>query len=140
MTDTFVETMWATATKTASSGGSFVSTAEVSALTSMSAAQVDSLPYGAVRIDDRGVINVYNRYESELGGYAPSFAVGKNFFTDIAPCTNNKVFRGCFAKAVETGAADCVFNYTFTYKMKPTEVKVHLHRSNGQNWMLIQKK
>jgi photoactive yellow protein len=101
---------------------------------------VDALPFGAVKIDDRGTISVYNRYESELGGIAPSAAIGKNFFTDIAPCTNNKVFRGCFTKAVEQGTADCLFSYTFTYKMRPTEVKVHLHRSGGVNWMLIAKK
>jgi photoactive yellow protein len=57
----------------------------------------------------------------------------------LAPCTNNKVFRGCFRKGVEQGTADCLFSYTFTYKMKPTPVKVHLHRANGANWMLIAK-
>jgi photoactive yellow protein len=140
MSDAFVDTMWATATKAATSGASFVSAAELAALSTMSPAQIDGLPYGAVKIDDRGTINVYNRYESELGGIAPSHAIGKNFFTDIAPCTNNKVFRGCFTKGLEQGGADCLFSYTFTYKMRPTEVKVHLHRENGVNWMLIAKK
>jgi len=140
MSDAFVDTMWATATKAASIGGSFASPTELAALNTMSPAQVDSLPYGAVKIDDKGTISVYNRYESELGGIAPSHAIGRNFFTDIAPCTNNKVFRGCFAKGVEQGSADCVFTYTFTYRMKPTEVKVHLYRSGGANWMLIAKK
>ncbi len=140
MSDAFVDTMWSTATKAAATGASFVSTTELSALNTMSPSQIDSLRYGAVKIDDRGTISVYNRYESELGGYASSHAIGKNFFTDIAPCTNNKVFRGCFAKGVEQGSADCLFSYTFTYKMKPTEVKVHLHRASGANWMLIAKK
>jgi len=140
MSDPFVDTMWATATKAAAGGGSFVPAAELSGLNSMSGAQVDALPYGAVKIDDRGTIQVYNRYESELGGIAPAHAIGKNFFTDIAPCTNNKVFRGCFTKGLEQGNADCLFSYTFTYKMKPTEVKVHLHRAGGVNWMLIAKK
>ncbi|GLY33000.1 PAS domain-containing protein [Kineosporia sp. NBRC 101731] len=140
MSDQFIDTMWATATKAAAQGGAFASPGELSALTTMSASQADTLPYGAVRVDDKGAISVYNRYESELGGIAPANAIGKNFFTDIAPCTNNKVFRGCFLKAVEQGSADCLFNYTFTYKMRPTEVKVHMHRANGVNWMLIAKK
>jgi photoactive yellow protein len=140
MSDTFVDTMWAAATKAASSGASFVPAGDLLSLNTMSLGQTDSLPYGAVKIDDRGIIKVYNRYESELGGIAPSDAIGKNFFTDIAPCTNNKVFRGCFTKGVEQGTADCLFSYTFTYKMRPTEVKVHLHRSSGINWMLIAKK
>jgi photoactive yellow protein len=139
MSDPFVDTMWATATK-AAAGGSFVPAAQLSSLASMTPAQIDALPYGVVKIDDRGTIQVYNRYESELGGIAPSHAIGKNFFTDIAPCTNNKVFRGCFTKGVEQGSADCLFSYTFTYKMKPTEVKVHLHRAGNANWMLIAKK
>jgi photoactive yellow protein len=140
MSDAFIDTMWAAATKAASGGASFVSAGDLSSLNTMSAVQADLLPYGAVKIDDRGAISIYNRYESELGGIAPSSAIGKNFFTDIAPCTNNKVFRGCFAKGVEQGTADCLFSYTFTYKMAPTEVKVHLHRANGINWMLITKK
>lgn len=140
MSDAFVDTMWKTATKAAASGQSFADTGDLSSLDNMSPGQLDDLPYGAVRLDDSGTVGFYNRYESEMGGIAPSKALGKNFFTDIAPCTNNKVFRGCFSKAVTTGSADCLFSYTFTYRMRPTEVKVHLHRGRTSNWLLIQKR
>lgn len=139
MSDTFVDTMWATATK-AASAGSFVTPAELASLESLSPAQLDALPYGVVKLNDQGAVGFYNRYESELGGIAPADALGKNFFTEIAPCTNNKVFRGCFTKGVEQKEANCLFSYTFTYRMKPTEVKVHLHRGRSANWMLIRKR
>lgn len=140
MSDPFVESMWASASKTAASGGSFVSTSELRALDTLSPAQIDALPYGVVKLDDRGIVSIYNKYEADLASFPQAAAAGKNFFVDVAPCTNNKVFRGCFAKGVELKGADCVFSYTFTYNMRPTEVKVHLHRSATSNWLLIKKK
>jgi len=140
MSDAFVDTMWATATKAAASGQSFAQASDLSALEGMSPSQLDNLPFGVVKLDDVGTVGFYNRYESELADVAPSHAMGKNFFTDIAPCTNNKVFRGCFSKGVELKKADCLFSYTFTYKMRPTEVKVHLHRGRTTNWLLVQKR
>jgi hypothetical protein len=36
---------------------------------------------------------------------------------------------------------DLLFPYTFTYRLAPTEVRVHLHRSaSGSNWILVRKK
>jgi len=141
MSDQFVDTMWASASKAASAGGSFLSPQDLAALDSLSPSQLDALPFGAVRLDDKGVVGFYNRTQSEIAGVAPAQALGKVFFVDVAPCTNNKVFRGCFTKGVEQKNADLLFNYTFTYKMRPTEVKVHLHRApSGANWVLIKKK
>lgn len=139
MNDTFVDTLWVNATKAAATGSSFARS-DQSALNGLTPSQLDALPYGAVRLDDNGVVKFFNRYESELGGIPAQAAVGKNFFTEIAPCTNNKVFRGCFAKAIAVGNADALFSYTFTYKMRPTEVDVHVHRAQGSNWVLIKKK
>ena len=108
----------------------------------LSREEADRLPFGAVKVDNTGRIHMYNHYESQLAGVAPSAAEGKNFFTEIAPCTNNKLFYGRFKKGVEAGELDASFNYTFTYKMKPTNVAIHmLHdKSTGSNWVFVQAK
>ncbi|GEM_PF-251151 len=101
----------------------------------------NNAPFGIIRIDDTGVVQFYNRYESNLSGVDPEDAVGTNFFTELAPCSNNPLFLGRFKDGVEDGDLDEHFTYTFTYKMRPTLVDVRLYRDQaGNNWILIQKR
>lgn len=102
---------------------------------------LNEAPFGVVRLDDDGTVEFYNRYESELSGVDPSKAVGKNFFTQLAPCSNNQLFQGQFEEGVRRDSLDERFTYTFTYKMRPTLVDVRLYRdAAGQNWVLIHKR
>lgn len=121
---------------------SFIDETIVTKLTHLTRDDVDTLDYGAVKVDNEGKILLYNRYESELAGVAPSSAEGKNFFKEIAPCTNNKLFYGKFQKGVDAGELNLAFNYTFTYKMKPTNVSVQMVKSDGEdgNWIFVKKK
>lgn len=107
----------------------------------LSEAQLDSADYGIVKVDNEGKILFYNRYESDLAGVEKSRAQGANFFTEIAPCTNNRLFLGKFKQGVESGNLDSAFNYTFTYKMQPTNVVIHLlHKEEDKsNWILVKK-
>jgi photoactive yellow protein len=98
-------------------------------------------PFGIVRLDDEGTVEFYNHYESTLSGVDPEDAIGQDFFTQLAPCSNNNLFRGRFREGVEEGTLDERFTYTFTYKMRPTLVDVRLYRDDaGLNWVLIHKR
>ncbi|MEO1267020.1 MAG: photoactive yellow protein [Myxococcota bacterium] len=110
-------------------------------LANMSRAAMDAQPYGIVKVNDQGVIEVYNRWEANMAGVESSWAQGRNFFTEVAPCTNNRLIYGRFKKGVESGNLNLSCNYTFTYKMKPTNVKLALVRdsSTGQNFVLVSK-
>lgn len=121
---------------------SFVGPEIMSKLGNLTRSDVDTVPYGVVKVDTAGKIQLYNRYESDLAGVAVNSAEGKNFFTDIAPCTNNKLFFGKFKAGVEAGELNSMFNYTFTYKMKPTNVAIHLvhDKASKTNWIFVQKK
>lgn len=121
---------------------SFVTPDILSKLGSLSRTDIDNAPYGIVKVDNSGKILLYNRYESELAGVATATAEGKNFFTEVAPCTNNKLFFGKFKSGVEVSDLNSAFNYTFTYKMKPTNVQIHLvhDKSTKTNWVFVQKK
>ena len=102
---------------------------------------LNALDFGIVVLDDDGVVQFYNRYESELSGVAPSDAVGRNFFTSLAPCSNNRIFLGRFRSGIESGDLDERFTYTFTYKMRPTLVDIRLYRDeSGTNWLLVKKR
>lgn len=119
---------------------SFVDNNVLANLGGLSRETADRAPFGVVKVDPSGKILMYNHYESQLAGVLPSAAEGKNFFTEIAPCTNNKLVFGRFKKGLEAGELDTEFNYTFTYKMKPTNVKLHLKhdKSSNTNWIFVQ--
>lgn len=118
---------------------SFVDQSLMSKLGQLSREEADRAPFGIVKVDDNGKILLYNHYEGQLAGVAPSSAEGKNFFTEIAPCTNNRLVFGKFKKGVDAGELDAEFNYTFTYKMKPTNVAIHLKRDpeSNSNWIFV---
>lgn len=102
--------------------------------------QLNSTTFGIIQVDDEGVVQFFNQYESKLSGVDPEEAEGRNFFTQVAPCTNNRLFRGRFKKGVRRGELDETFSYTYTYKMRPTLVDVHLYRDEaGNNWITVQK-
>jgi photoactive yellow protein len=103
-------------------------------------AQLDNAPFGIIKVDDEGTVEFFNQYESDLSGMDPDEVTGRNFFTQVAPCTNNRLFRGRFKKGVRRGELDETFTYTYTYKMRPTLVDVHMFRDEvGNNWITVQK-
>lgn len=132
-------TAFQTAAPVSGSGGTFVPAEVFAGLSSLDRARADSMPFGIVQVDDGGRILLYNRYESDLAGIAPTSAEGRNFFTQVAPCTNNGLFFGTFKKGVAAGQLNVTFPYTFTYRMKPTNVRVHLYRdgASSTNWIFV---
>ncbi|MDX2192224.1 MAG: hypothetical protein NW201_02650 [Gemmatimonadales bacterium] len=121
---------------------SFVPPTFLSQVPSLSRDAADAQPFGVVKVDDSGAIQLYNRWEAELAGIPASQAEGRNFFTQVAPCTNNRLVFGKFKDGVAKGELDAEFGYTFTYKMKPTNVTLRLYRHapSGTNWVFVGKK
>lgn len=107
----------------------------------MSRAQLDALDFGVVRVDDTGVVQIYNKYESELANVEPTTAIGKNFFRELAPCTNNRLIFGRFKDGVAANKLDHMATYAFTYKMRPTLVNIHLYRDpvGKTNWVMVKR-
>ncbi len=110
-----------------------------SKLANLTRQEADAMPFGIVKLDENGKILLYNKYESDLAGVPVEKAEGRNFFTDVAVCTNNRLFFGRFKDGVGKGDLDISFNYVFTYKMKPTNVVVHLYhdKSSKTNWVFV---
>lgn len=108
-------------------------------LPSMSRAQLDALPFGAIKLSDAGAVLEYNAAEEEFAGVRRATVLGRPFFTEVAPCTNNRLIRGRFKEGIRTGVLDLRIDYTFTMKMAPRLVQLHLFRDvpTGTNWLLI---
>ena len=113
--------------------------AEIERIQSFGEQELDQLPFGAIRLDREGKILSYNQAEADLSGRKKENVVGKNFFADVAPCTNVQEFAGKFREGVQTGKLHTVFPYVFDYQMDPRNVWVTLFYSNETDtaWVFV---
>ena len=111
-------------------------------LPNKSRSDIDNLDFGVIKADDNGIIQLYNKYETTIANYDPASVEGKNFFTEVAPCTDNRIFHGQFKKGVANNNLDTAMPYTFTYKISPTNVNIQMYRDNDTktNWILVKKR
>ena len=118
------------------------SATSVAHLAALTDDELDALPYGVVGLDDSGIVTRYNATEADFSNHPAQQVIGKNFFTQIAPCTNNRLVYGAFRDGLATGHLDLKIPYTFTYIMRPTNVVMHLVRCEDSraNWLLIHHK
>ena len=62
------------------------------------------LPFGAIQLDREGTILQFNEYEANLSNRRAPETVGRNFFREVAPCTNVREFHGVFSDGLEAGS------------------------------------
>jgi photoactive yellow protein len=106
----------------------------LAALDAADRAALDALGFGVVRMDREGKVVAYNRSESELSGLSPERVIGRPFFTDVAPCTNNFMVAHRYEEAE---ALDETIDYVFTFRMRPTKVRLRLLKSPGAPHMYL---
>ena len=100
----------------------------------MSTQALDELEFGVVRMRVDGEVVAYNLWESMMAGLSRDRVMGRNFFSDVAPCTNNYMVAERFGNEPEL---DATLDYVFTLRMKPTAVKLRLLRSATADHMYL---
>jgi photoactive yellow protein len=65
--------------------------------------------------------------------------IGKNFFADVAPCTNVQAFAGRFREGVGRKDMHVIFPYRFDFQMAPRDVSVTLFYSKQTDtaWVFV---
>lgn len=103
--------------------------------------RAEFLPFGAVLLDRKGTILKYSKSESKIAGRNAGDVIGKNFFSDVAPCSKGKKIHHQFLEYARSGDVNCVLDYEFDYKMDPTKVRIHLKSTAGgdQCWMFVKR-
>lgn len=102
--------------------------------------QIDALPFGAVRLDPNGKVLLYSRSEALQSGYGDRTAVGRLFFTDVAPCMNCGYFKGRIDRARATGTLDIEFTFIGDFSDQQRELTVRVQSaSDGGMWIFIQR-
>ncbi len=92
-------------------------------LLSLPDAQLEDTTFGVVAMDADHRVVMYNRTESTLSGLSPERVIGRHFFSEVAPCTNNFMVAQRFETESEL---DATIDYVFTLRMKPTPVRLRL--------------
>jgi len=105
----------------------------------MSESELDTLPFGAIRLDRDGKVLSYNAAEAKLTGRDPKRVIGRNFFTDVAPCTNVQAFAGRFREGVAKKKMHAIFPYRFDFEMAPRDVSITLFWSEQTEsaWVFV---
>jgi len=101
---------------------------------------IDALPFGAVRLDTAGAVVVFNRTEAARSGYGSRPAVGRHFFTEIAPCMDNAAFRGRIERALASGKLDIAFSHIgdFDDRGRMLDVRVQ-SAAGGGSWIFLRR-
>jgi len=83
----------------------------------------------------------YNEAEGAITGRDPKAVIGKNFFQEVAPCTDGPEFRGRFRDGVASGDLNITFEYLFTFQMRPTKVSVRMKKSltGDSYWVFVKR-
>jgi photoactive yellow protein len=96
---------------------------------SMTENELDQLPHGAIQLGTDGTVLKFNAYESKLANLEKKRVIGKNFFKEVAPCTDVQEFYGRFRTGVAEKNLHVNFRYHFAFRQNPREVTVTLFYS-----------
>jgi photoactive yellow protein len=93
---------------------------------------IDDLGFGLIVMDRDGQVLGYNQAESKLSGLPAGEVIGRNFFVEIGPCTNNYLIAERYRdSASQETSLDEQLDYVFTYRMAPTPVRLRLLARRG---------
>lgn len=95
-------------------------------LSNLSAAEIDSLPFGYIALAPDGTVRKYNHYEAELARKNPQDALGKNFFREVAPCTQVREFEGRFQDFVNGRSPEPTLSFDFEFAFRHGSQKVRI--------------
>lgn len=108
------------------------------ALERASSEELDTARFGIVGFGRDYSIFAYNRFEQEIAGLSGDDIVGRHFFAEVAPCTDNFLVRGKFDDAWQNGRdLDTLVPYTFSYRMVATRVQLRLLVRGDRAWMVV---
>lgn len=99
--------------------------------------QLDELPFGTIQLDANYIVVAYNAAESRLAKRSSQATLGKHFFDEVAPCTNDPGFRGLMDSLDENNRS-ATTDYTFQFEWGPERVRVRfLLSSDGSRWVFV---
>ena len=114
--------------------GPFADPGLLDTLESASLDVIDDFGFGLIVMDRDGRVLGYNQAESKLSGLPAADVIGRNFFVDVGPCTNNYLVAQRYQdSASQQTSLDEQLDYVFTYRMAPPPVRLRLLARPGSS-------
>lgn len=112
---------------------------ELDRIAHMTEEELDSLPFGAIRLDAEGRVVSYNAAEARAAGRKRERVVGRNFFTDVAPCVNVQEFAGRYREGMARKQLHAIFSFRFAFDDRVRDVTITLFYSAGTDsgWVFV---
>lgn len=111
-----------------------------SRLAALAPTELDALPFGVVQLDPEGRVIYFSATEAEQSGFLAQRALGRTFFTSVAPCIGTPAFRKRIAKASAEGTLDIQFEQVgdFADPRRVMQVRVLSDTKRGL-WVLLRR-
>lgn len=106
----------------------------------MSDAELEALPYGAIRLNREGEVLSVNQTETNMSGASADTYLGRNFFSQVAPCADVKAFAGRFKEFLNSNRRLKEFNFLYRFAAGNIAVRVIFVRDTGGALLIISKK
>lgn len=101
---------------------------------------LDALPFGVIRLDDAGKVTFYSRTEAEQSGFGDRKAIGRDFFTQLAPCLGTPEFMHRIERARQDGTLDVMFEQIGDFDDAERELRVRVQSATGGGlWVFLQR-
>ena len=104
----------------------------------MDEAARDALPYGVIKLDARGFVEVYSRAEAALSGRKKRPTVGLDFFAEVAPCMASPEMRGRVEAAKARGSVDVEIGWVGDFHDADREIRIRvMSAADGGLWLFM---
>jgi photoactive yellow protein len=101
---------------------------------------LDKLPFGVVRLDEAGNVTYYSKTEAEQSGYGDRRAIGRDFFTQMAPCLGTPELLHRIEQARRAGTLDILFEQVGDFDDPERELRVRvLSATGGGLWVFLER-
>ncbi len=107
------------------------------AIETLTADQINALPFGVLKLDPNYEVAFYSEVERQLSGYRKE-TQGRPFFLEIAPCLNTARCRGRIDEALARGTLDLSFDHMADLPSGTRDVDLHvrvLAATGGGCWI-----
>jgi photoactive yellow protein len=105
-----------------------------------SASELDALSFGVIRLDDQDNVVFFSRPEAQQSGYGDRTAIGKKFWTELAPCMGTPEFMQRLNLAKRAGTLDLTFEQIGDFDDAERQLQVRLiAASTNGSWVFIRR-
>lgn len=103
--------------------------------------ELDSLPFGVVRIGRQGRVLFFNATEAMLSGFRADRALGRDWFAEVAPCMDTPAFRGRLDEAAVLGPVDIYLEHVGDFRDPNRVLAVRVVEAPDRSgyWMAIRR-